>query len=976
MSNPPTTPDVGQLTSSSSSPAGTSGTTSASSPASTIRNISQTVQEREIVKTAPDLIVYFEGLPYLVNYFIQDPTTKNDYTVVTHNDYVTSFNAGYDTDNLVPSCAIQLQVPNFQKHLFQMPGGNNLIQTMMQVQVFAKGYYFGNDGSTLLRRVFKGIVSHISYADDGKMLQISIQCHGIMHLMELMQVDLSPAVISNSPLPVVPFKTQLAMCNPYLMLLTMFVRSISTEGFYVNSITGGTIKSPSDPFNASVTSGYMAKWQQILNGLRADVHIYGLTYKDNPTTTGNITPSPVQNQVDKNTQAAVFDQYNAKTEAGQVSDFAVAKDANGNSFPAIRQYLPDMEVSGIQLLNGKIINRLDEIRQVSRMILYEAYQDIDGKIIFKPPLYNLDVTNVGDQTATTPSASSGSMGQTQPQTTGSGTASTNPATTTSQNPATEINAANNPFVIYLDEIVTEQETEDQAAIRTTRMTVQGNWEPTFQFGGQQNLLETVEYIDIPKLQKFGLREEPTRPVGWFRDGDKFGLFAYAASETVRNNRGYRTYTVVIPLRPELKLGFPCFIPHRDMYGYIKSIQINYNQGGEATMTVSLDTLRRRPLLPTQQPVKNADGSSSYAQIFTSQPNLVFHWSSPPPPPTTAQAPVQTASYTNQSQATATYGSDAATSDFYSYGGTSATTPNQPLIYPSSANSPASVVGQPATLPTTPDQQPSPQEQILTALNKGQLGSSWATEPDNKGANFIIQKDNFYSWTPPTTKGGQGTYPSGTNSNGGIFWGSATGFSRIVDQAYYHDIRRTMPFTDDKGYEVVTPFPWGRWITLRQAFKEFTQDGYIVQKTAEQVTADSYTPSDSVQALIAAGLATPNVQGNTVTQLQQLMSTEAAAIGDHTIIVLSYSSTTPSDSQLTTTAQPDVAAAQKQLTGSITTTQQAIDVLISGDASPTQATLEALQSAQTPPPTAGISLTNNPAAPGNSLPPSFNNDGTV
>ena len=125
-------------------------TNAATTPAvTTIRNISQTAQEREIIKTAPDLLVYFEGLPYMVNYFVQDPNTKSPYTIVPFNGFVTSFNAGYDTDLLVPSASIQLQVPNYQKHLFQMPGGNNLIQTMMQVQVFAKGYYFGNDGSTL-----------------------------------------------------------------------------------------------------------------------------------------------------------------------------------------------------------------------------------------------------------------------------------------------------------------------------------------------------------------------------------------------------------------------------------------------------------------------------------------------------------------------------------------------------------------------------------------------------------------------------------------------------------------------------------------------------------------------------------------------------------------------------------------------------------------------------------------------------------
>src|SRR5579863_4169953 len=926
----------------------------AAAPPTTIRNISQTAQEREIIKLAPDLVVYFEGLPYMVNYFINDPTTKNNYTIVPHNDYVTTFNAGYDTDLLVPSASIQLQVPNNQKHLFQMPGGNNLIQTMMQVQVFAKGYYFGNDGSTLLRRVFKGIVSHISYNDDGKMFQIQVQCYGTLHLMELMQVDLAPAVISNSLKEIVPFKTQLALNNPYMMLLDMFVRAISTEGFYVNSIEGGKISDPTDAFHQSVVDGYMAKWQQILNGLRLDVHIYGLTYKDNPSTTGNTQASPVANQMDLNTLGAQLDRYNALTEAQQVAQFAVVPPSDGssaNAYPAIRQYLPDMEISTIQLLNGKIINRLDEIRQISRMILYEAYQDVDGKIIFKPPLYNLDVTNVGTETDTIASASAGSAGS-SPQPSGSGTTPNNPATNPRQNPITELTTANNPFIINLSEIITEGETEDQAAIKTTRMTVQGNWEPSFQFNGNPILLETVEFIDIPKLQKFGLREEPTRPVGWFKDGDKLGLFAYAVAETVRNNRGYRTYTVTIPLRPELKLGFPCFIPHRDMYGYIKSIQIQYNQGGQATMTVMMDALRRRPMLPSVY----TDPNGATHQIFTSQPNLVWQWTTNPAPvPTTGQAPVTTGASTQpQGQQTAT-GSDASTNQTRPLKGPQ-TSVRTPITAPT-VSSPANIIGAPASTPTTPDQQPSPQEQILTALNRGTLGTSWGTEPDTKGACFRIQNDTHKPWVAPAKTGESGSYPAETNPDGGVFWSKSNkAFSRHVDAGYYHDIRRTMPFTDDKGYEVISPFPWGRWVSLRQAFKEFTEDGYIVPKNiAQALTADLIPPS-SVQALIAAGLATPNVAGDTVTQLQQVMNAQVTSLEDSTVIVLSYSGTTPSDSQLDTTAQPDVNSAIKQLQGTLTTQQQALDVLVSGDISPTKATKEALAGTQTPPATANLGLT--------------------
>lgn len=505
---------------------------------------------------------------------------------------------------------------------------------------------------------------------------------------------------------------------------------------------------------------------------------------------------------------------------------------------------------------------------------------------------------------------------------------------------TEINASNNPFVINLAEIITEQETEDQAAIKATRMTVQGNWEPTFQFNGSKILLETVEYIDIPKLQKFGLREEPTRSVGWFKDGDKFGLFAYAVSETIRANRGYRTYTVTIPMRPELKLGFPCFIPHRDMYGYIKSIQLQYNQGGQAVMTITMDAIRRRPLVPAT----HTDPHGVPVQIFTSQPNLVWHWTLPAvPSETKGQAPATTSVYIDPQGHQQAAGADPATN---------AATSRE------TAKAITNLIGQPASLPTTPNQQPSPQEQILSALNKGQLGSSWGTETDNAGASFRIQKDQYFPWVPPAFTGIQGVYPKAINPDGGVFWEKGNSeFSRQVDLGYYQDIRRTMPFTDDKGYEVVSPFPWGRWVSLRQAVKEFTQDGYVVEKT--DVTAEVFLPTNSVQALLAAGLATPAVAGDTVSQLQGIMDKQRAAVGDQTIIVLSYTSTIPSDAGLMLNAQPDVDQAVKQLQGSITTQQQAIDVLVSGDISPTKATMEALASKQSAVPTENIGLT--PAA---------------
>src|SRR5271154_502485 len=167
------------------------------SAANMIRNIAQTVLEREIIKTCPDVVVFIDGLPYLINLYINDPASSGSQTtLVNFNDHVVSFSASYDTDTMVPNCTVQLQVPNFQKFLYQMPGGNNLLQTMAQIQVYAKSYYMAATGDTVYRRVFKGVTSYIGYNDNGKTLEVSIQCHGILHLLEKMQINIHPSLVS------------------------------------------------------------------------------------------------------------------------------------------------------------------------------------------------------------------------------------------------------------------------------------------------------------------------------------------------------------------------------------------------------------------------------------------------------------------------------------------------------------------------------------------------------------------------------------------------------------------------------------------------------------------------------------------------------------------------------------------------------------------------------------------------------------
>ena len=278
-------------------------------------------------------------------------------------------------------------------------------------------------------------------------------------------------------------------------------------------------------------------------------------------------------------------------------------------------------------------------------------------------------------------------------------------------------------MVYLSEIEAETEAEDEANVRATRMCVQPDFMSNLHFPSAEGpqILPVADHIDIAKLAKFGLREQPLRTLNFLGQNDKIALYTYAVSELNRANRGYRTYTFSIPLRPEIRLGFPMYIPHRDMYGYINSVSISYQQGASATMQVTLDTIRRRPLLPTYTTVTDSTGNQRKVTTYVSQGDLVLEWTVPPSSSDASSPSAQAAPSSPGSGSGQTTGG--------SNGGGSPST--SPLV---------NLVGTPTTLTQPPDAPFHPQEWEYLVYKKEKIGNLYATRFDTKGKSFRFQKD--------------------------------------------------------------------------------------------------------------------------------------------------------------------------------------------------------------------------------------------
>jgi hypothetical protein len=800
----------------------------------TIRNIIQTVQEREIVKTAPDLVVMIDGASYLENGYVhpQDGSTA-PYALVHFNDHVVGFSAGYDTDQLVPQCSINLSVPNAQKYLYQTIGGNNLLKTMDELVVFAKGYWLSPNGNSLYHRVFKGLIKSVSHTDNGKTLDITIQGIGILYFLQLMHIELAAPVQSTVASGAEVMNTKYANLSPYEMIGATFRDIDLQQGFQsptanynfsqstnANGQTGATNPDVS-PWADAINAGYISKWQAILTNLDRDVHVFGLQ-PPNPKSPTLIRIPP---STELTEQALGHTMFSTVAEKTQVD--------NNIYLDKIREHLPEMAIGHIEMSNGRITSRLDRLRYLINMIGFEGYQDVNGAVIIKPPMYNLDCTQLylPNEAKIAPPAGSSTF-------------------------ISSLTNSNNPFIIYLSEITNESEIEDEAGVVATRMIIQGSLEPSQAFvdiaGG---IKPAGEFVDLAKLSRFGLREQPPRLCGWAHYDDTTLLFAIACWELQKANKAWRNYTCTIPLRPELKLGFPVFLPHKDMYGYVKSIQHSYQYGGTATTTITLDAIRKRPMYPasTVQNSQNGDGATGPTTYYSAQPNLVHKM-------TTIAA--------NSNQAPAQQLVDAA----------SKVSQDHEVFLsgnPSSINT--------AALDNSHVVNLSDDQARLQAYKATQLRNWMGLPYDTPGKNYRVQMDTSFDKKMPA----DGAYITlltgviGTPSTAANSGGTAGGTPSII------------PYTDSTGYEVIAPFPWGRYTGLCTALYECCQ-GFNV---SPEPASDGTGTLNAVQSFLFSGVGTPP-NSSAGDNMQSAVSTLAALVNDDSIFELTYTDATTAADQST------------------------------------------------------------------------------
>ena len=189
----------------------------------------------------------------------------------------------------------------------------------------------------------------------------------------------------------------------------------------------------------------------------------------------------------------------------------------------------------VNLFESTYESKLDIANKVCEITGFEFYQDVDGDFVFKPPMWNLDTSS--------------------------------------------------SRVYRIEDIDIINIAFSEKEPQVTYMTVKGSHFKNIQGTGLENEWGVRgQYIDYRLVAQFGWRPG-SYETNYFNDPKS--MFFAAVNRMDVMNVGVSSASVTIPVRPELRPGYPVYIPFLDCFYYCNSFSHSHSTGGQCTTTLQL-----------------------------------------------------------------------------------------------------------------------------------------------------------------------------------------------------------------------------------------------------------------------------------------------------------------------------------------------------------------------------------------------------
>ncbi|MDO8640281.1 MAG: hypothetical protein Q7R33_01955 [Nitrosarchaeum sp.] len=532
-------------------------------------------QQPNVATVAPDAIIFIEGKRTIELKRVDDDGKINP-VQVDFMRYVSSISTSKGIDKVPGEASIELKAP---KHVMNGIFGNlkDALSTMLEVEIYMTGRFLVGD-ETLYYPTFWGIISNLSDTKTaGDLSTVSVTCVDMMRWLEMTKINIQVSVI-NAAIPINSDANAKQDVNPFGSIFVTLstpgiIRAILTltvnENFFEikNAVDdrGKAIDKAVIVADDKKRISFMAYndqimnvWNQKFNALSSALYIYGFK-SVNPNQIGFV---------------------NSQDEQGRQNELGIADvDINLNDYKFIYGSRPVLDVNtgldvdlpwidvsklypvGAGAFNlaeaPKFVsvfqNRMQIAKEATEQLHFEFYQDVDGTVVLKPQLYNLD---------------------------------------TRKNPV---------YVLEDIDIQSINVIEDESQA-ITRIDV---------FGTLVNGLAGTEgddintrygfAIDFSLMQKYGQREESIS-TNFITDSDT--AYLYARNELARRNSLIINGSITIQGRPEIKLGYPVFIPSEESFYYVTGIDHNFSFGGTFETRLNVTAVRKIRRGPNGDPLQN------------------------------------------------------------------------------------------------------------------------------------------------------------------------------------------------------------------------------------------------------------------------------------------------------------------------------------------------------------------------------------
>ena len=561
-----------------------------------------TYNNKKSRRHVPDCIVTFNGETAM-------PSCTGCVGQIDLQDLITSVSVTNSTDTSPSSVSLGMEIPSNRRSCF-FRDNKFILHTGIEIHVYMRGYFthselggetkdknYNLNAATLkpYYQVFNGVITEVSHGFSGGFYSMSLSAVDFLHFWQYQSIATNPSAFgagADGDKTHINFTGhKYTRKNPFSVVHELYSSGHGDAGDHAWVLSDfQNIGIKSDLFQATfweITGWYWAKrFQQPMGNLKmygtdgrlfnsfeqfllssdligkgeaamssdkwsalenpkTDVKTLGSmdTYMDTLLTVLRHSHSK-DGQVEKQNYAFPSSSLFFVENTSWVAETAKGKGARGYNVAGVTAFALDINSLGqVNLFESQMQTKMDIASQVSIEIGYEFFIDFNGDFVFKPPFYNLDPSD------------------------------------------------NRVYVVKDIDLISFDSNESEPECTVMKGTGGYFSNMASMFG--KEFENRGMFIDWRGVAKYGWREASFETT--FLNDPK-SIYYAAMNRMAIQNKDVQSGSCTIPLRPEMKLGFPVYIEPFDVFYYVTGISHTFGFGSDCTTSLTL-TAKRAKFFP-------------------------------------------------------------------------------------------------------------------------------------------------------------------------------------------------------------------------------------------------------------------------------------------------------------------------------------------------------------------------------------------